>query len=84
MAYPQWINLDRSRPITPDDMVKISFDLVNEPSMREDMNNQHSKRGPVPGDVYRRVAEAAAKAIRQANPNHLIIADGNNTGNGIG
>jgi len=83
MAYPQWINFDRSRPITPDDMVKISFDLVNEPSMREDMNNQHSKRGPVPGDVYRRVAEAAAKAIRQANPNHLIIADGNNTGNGI-
>lgn len=156
MAYPQWLDFDRSRPITPDDMVKInegaleyidgvvalahkykmhvslnlhrapgycvnagfnepfnlwkdqaaldafcfhwtmwakrykdmspaqiSFDLVNEPSMREDMNDQHSKRGPVPGDVYRRVAEAAAQAIRQANPNHLIIADGNSTGNDV-
>ncbi len=28
---------------------KISFDLLNEPSMREDMNDQHSKSGPVPG-----------------------------------
>lgn len=62
---------------------KISFDLVNEPCMRDDMNDQHSKRGPVPGDVYRRVAEAAAKAIRQANPNHLVIADGNNVGNDV-
>jgi endoglucanase len=60
---------------------KISFDLVNEPSMREDMDDQHSRRSTVPGDVYRRVAEAAAKAIRQANPNHLIIADGNDIGN---
>ncbi len=156
MAYPQWIDFDRSRPITPDDMTKISeraleyidglvamahkhglhvslnmhrapgycvnagfdepfnlwkdqaaleafcfqwetwakrykdmppskisFDLVNEPSMREDMNDQHSARGPVPGAVYRRVAEAAAAAIRRANPNHLVIADGNNVGNDV-
>ncbi len=62
---------------------KISFDLVNEPSMREDMNNQHSKRSAVPGDIYRKVAEAAAKEIREANPNHLIIADGNNVGNDV-
>ncbi len=156
MAYPQWIDFDRSRDITPDDMTKIdesaleyidglvemagkyglhvslnmhrapgycvnagfnepfnlwkdaealdafcfqwgmwakrykdlspariSFDLVNEPSMREDMNDQHSRRSAVPGDVYRRVAEAAAKAIRAANPNHLVIADGNNVGNDV-
>jgi aryl-phospho-beta-D-glucosidase BglC (GH1 family) len=156
MAYPRWIDFDNSRPIRPEDMVKIkestleeidalvavahkyrmhvslnfhrapgycvnagfnepfnlwkdpealdafcfhwalwakryqgmrpaqiSFDLVNEPSMREDMNDQHSKRGPVPGAVYRRVAEATAKAIRAADPNHLIIADGNNTGNTV-
>ncbi len=62
---------------------KISFDLVNEPSMRRDMNDQHSARGPVPGDIYRKVAEAAAKVIRQANPDHLIIADGNNVGNDV-
>jgi len=59
---------------------KISFDLVNEPSMREDMNDQHSKRSTVPGDVYRKVAKAAAEAIRKENPNHLVIADGNDVG----
>jgi endoglucanase len=62
---------------------KISFDLVNEPSMREDMNDQHSKSGPVPGDVYRKVAIAASEAIRKENPDHLIIADGNNVGNTV-
>jgi endoglucanase len=59
---------------------RISFDLVNEPSMREDMNDQHSARSSVPGDVYRRVALAAAGAIRAANPAHLVIADGNDVG----
>ena len=59
---------------------KISFDLLNEPSMREDMNDQHSRRGPVPGDVYRKVAKAASEAIREVNRKHLVIADGNNTG----
>jgi endoglucanase len=59
---------------------KISFDLVNEPSMREDMNDQHSKRSSVPGEVYRKVAKAAAEAIRKENANHLVIADGNDTG----
>lgn len=62
---------------------KISFDLLNEPAMREDMNDQHSKSGPVPGDVYRKVAKAAADAIRKENPNHLVIADGNNVGNTV-
>jgi aryl-phospho-beta-D-glucosidase BglC (GH1 family) len=62
---------------------KISFDLVNEPSMREDMNDQHSKSGPVPGEVYRKVAKAAAEAIRSHNPDHLIIADGNSVGNDV-
>jgi endoglucanase len=60
---------------------KISFDLLNEPSMREDMNDQHSNSGPVPGDLYRHVAKAAAEAIRKENKNHLVIADGNNVGN---
>jgi endoglucanase len=61
----------------------ISFDLLNEPSDREDMNDQHSKRAPVPGDVYRKVAKAAAEAIWKENPNHLVIADGNNTGSDV-
>jgi len=62
---------------------KISFDLVNEPSMREDMNDQLSKRSSVPGDVYRKVAKGAAEAIRKENPKRLIVADGNDVGNKV-
>ena len=62
---------------------RISFDLLNEPSLREDMNDQHSKAGPVPGEVYRKVVKAASEAIRKENPEHLVIADGNNVGNAI-
>ena len=62
---------------------KISFDLLNEPAMRDDMNDQHAKNGPVPGATYRAVAEAATRAIRAHNPNNLVIADGNNVGNTV-
>lgn len=62
---------------------KISFDLVNEPSMRADMNDQFSARTTIPGEVYRKVALAASNAIRKANPNHLIIADGNDVGSSV-
>jgi aryl-phospho-beta-D-glucosidase BglC (GH1 family) len=62
---------------------KISFDLLNEPADREDMNDQHSKSGPVPGAIYRKVAEAAFNVIRKENPKHLVIADGNRTGNDV-
>lgn len=62
---------------------KISFDLVNEPSMKEDMNDQHSKSGPVPGDVYRKVAKGAADAIHAQKPGALVIADGNSGGSNV-
>jgi len=62
---------------------KISFDLVNEPLMKEDMNDQFSKSTAVPGDVYRKVALAAATAIRKSNPDHLVIADGNSGGSNV-
>ncbi|CAG5017188.1 Endoglucanase C307 [Dyadobacter sp. CECT 9275] len=62
---------------------RISFDLVNEPSMRADMNDQHSKRSSVPGEVYRKVAMAASAAIRKENRQHLIIADGNDVGSSV-
>ncbi|MCF2520741.1 glycoside hydrolase family 5 protein [Dyadobacter sp. CY351] len=62
---------------------KISFDLLNEPSMREDMNDQHSKRSSVPGAVYRKLAIAASEAIRRENAMHLIIADGNDVGSSV-
>ncbi|RFM27768.1 glycoside hydrolase family 5 protein [Deminuibacter soli] len=59
---------------------KLSFDLVNEPSMRKDMNDQHSPGGPVPGDLYYKVAKAAVAAIHHENSERIIIADGNNGG----
>lgn len=55
----------------------LSFDLLNEPAMRVDMNDQHSASTAVPGDVYRKVAKAATDAIRKENPQRLVIADGN-------
>ena len=62
---------------------KISFDLVNEPLLKEDMNDQFSKSTAVPGAAYRKVAMAAANAIRKSNPNHLVIADGNSGGSNV-
>jgi endoglucanase len=62
---------------------KISFDLLNEPCLKDDMNDQHARSGPVPGDIYRKVARGAAEAIRSHNPDHLVIADGNNVGNTV-
>ena len=59
---------------------KVSFDLLNEPSWRDDMNDQHGKKGPVPGADYRRVAIAAKAVILKENKNHLIVADGNQGG----
>lgn len=62
---------------------QISFDLVNEPTMREDMNDQFSHSTAVPGEIYRKVAKAAAEAIRKSNPDHLVIADGNSGGSSV-
>ena len=56
---------------------KISFDLLNEPAMREDMNDQHSPSTALPGELYHKVAAAAVAAIRKENPDRLIVADGN-------
>jgi len=58
----------------------ISFDLVNEPSLREDMNDQFGKREAVPAQTYYRVAKAAVAAIREIKPDALVIADGNSGG----
>lgn len=58
----------------------ISFDLLNEPCLREDMNDQFSPRAPVPKELYRSLIAKGFDAIRMVNPKHLIIADGNNIG----
>ncbi|PWU21334.1 MAG: glycosyl hydrolase family 5 [Verrucomicrobia bacterium] len=62
---------------------KISFDLLNEPSVRADLGDQHSRANAVPGDLYRDVARKAVEAIRSSNPGHLVIADGNKIGNAM-
>jgi len=62
---------------------KLSFDLLNEPCYKEDMNDQFSKSSAVPGETYRKVAMGAVKAIRAANPDRLIIADGNSGGSNV-
>ncbi|MFN8241527.1 MAG: cellulase family glycosylhydrolase [Bacteroidales bacterium] len=60
---------------------RLSFDLVNEPAYIEDMNDQYARKELVPGAVYRKVASSVATAIREINPDRLIIADGNSGGN---
>ncbi|MCU0455517.1 MAG: cellulase family glycosylhydrolase [Bacteroidales bacterium] len=62
---------------------KLSFDLLNEPAYIEDMNDQYAKKGPVPGDIYRRIAGEASKIIRKYNRERLIVADGNSGGSNV-
>ena len=76
--WGMWAKLFASK--TPD---QISFDLVNEPCTREDMNDQFSKRGAIPGELYREVAKKAMNKIREHNPKHRIIADGNDVGSKV-
>jgi endoglucanase len=71
---------ERYKEISP---AKLSFDLLNEPAYIEDMNDQYAKKGPVPGDIYRKVAEGASEAIWAANKKRLIVADGNGGGNSV-
>jgi aryl-phospho-beta-D-glucosidase BglC (GH1 family) len=62
---------------------KLSFDLLNEPCMRSDMNDQHARSSSIPGNLYRAVAKKAVDAIRAVSPDRLVIADGNNVGNTV-
>ena len=70
----------RYKDVSPE---KLSFDLLNEPTMRDDMNDQHSASRPLPGELYRKVAKAATEAIRKENAARLVIADGNSGGNNV-
>jgi endoglucanase len=67
----------RLRNVSPS---KVSFDLLNEPAMRSDLNDQHASNRPVPGELYRAVAKQATDAIRASNPEFIVIADGNKVG----
>ena len=79
--YAHWkMWAHRYKDISPS---RLSFDLLNEPAYIEDMNDQYAKKGAVPGEIYRKVAEGASKAIRAETPDRLIIADGNNGGSNV-
>lgn len=62
---------------------QVSFDLLNEPAVRADMNDQHAQAREVPGNLYRQLAMRSLETIRAANPQHLVIADGNMVGNQV-
>lgn len=76
--WGMWARLYKSVPVQ-----KISFDLLNEPAMREDMNDQLSPASAVPGHVYRKVIKEAIDVIYKENPGRLVIAEGNAGGTNV-
>ncbi|RYE20201.1 MAG: twin-arginine translocation signal domain-containing protein [Sphingobacteriaceae bacterium] len=62
---------------------KLSFDLINEPCYREDMNDQFSKKSALPGELYRKIAQGCLNVIHKENPDRLVVADGNNSGGDV-
>ena len=62
---------------------KLSFDLINEPCFREDMNDQFSQKSALPGELYRKITQGCLEVIHRYNPERLVVADGNNSGGEI-
>jgi endoglucanase len=79
--YAHWgMWAERYKGISSD---KLSFDLLNEPAYIEDMNDQFAQKGPVPGGIYRKIADEASKVIWKYNKSRLIVADGNSGGSNV-
>ena len=58
----------------------LSFDLVNEPCYKEDMNDQFCPSTSIPGEIYRKVAIGCLDVIHKHTPDRLVVADGNHGG----
>jgi len=58
----------------------LSFDLVNEPCYKEDMNDQFGRSSAIPGEIYRKVAMGCLEVIHRQTPDRLVVADGNHGG----
>ena len=58
----------------------LSFDLLNEPCYKEDMNDQFCPSEPIPGELYRKVAKGCLDVIHKETPDRLVVADGNHGG----
>ena len=79
--YEHWeMWAKRFKNVSPD---LLSFDLVNEPCYKEDMNDQYSPAAAVPGETYRKIAIGCLEAIHRHNPDRLVVADGNNGGSNV-
>ena len=63
----------RYREFSNDEM---SFDLLNEPAIRADPNDQHSKLSAVPADIYFKVAQRACQAIRSEKIKFILKKEG--------
>ncbi len=61
----------------------LSFDLINEPCFREDMNDQFGSRKAIPGELYRQIVQGCLEVILKQNPERLVLADGNNGGSAV-
>jgi aryl-phospho-beta-D-glucosidase BglC (GH1 family) len=76
--YTHWeMWAKRFKNISPD---HLSFDLVNEPCYKEDMNDQFCPSTAIPGDTYRKVSIGCLDVIHRHNPDRLVVADGNHGG----
>ena len=76
--YQHWeMWAKRFKHVSPE---KLSFDLVNEPCFKEDMNDQFSPARPIPGELYRKVAMGCLEVIKKYNADRIVIADGNDGG----
>ncbi|MEN6588721.1 MAG: cellulase family glycosylhydrolase [Proteiniphilum sp.] len=76
--YQHWdMWAKRFKHVSPE---KLSFDLVNEPCFKEDMNDQFSPSRPIPGELYRKVAMGCLEVIKKFNADRIVIADGNDGG----
>jgi len=58
----------------------LSFDLLNEPCAPVDMNDQFSKKPPIEGNLYRKVAKGCLDVILKENSSRIVVADGNGGG----
>ena len=76
--YTHWdMWAKRFKDISPK---QLSFDLVNEPCFKEDMNDQFCPSTAIPGETYRKVTKGCLEVIHKQNPDRLVVADGNHGG----
>ena len=76
--YTHWdMWAKRFKNISPE---LLSFDLVNEPCYKEDMNDQFCPSTAIPGETYRKVAQGCLDVIHKQTPGRLVVADGNHGG----